>query len=291
MNDYIIATASTADLPLAFLQENDVPFIKYTFCANGELLEDDCLEATRQKAYEDMRAGSVYTTSMINTFTYYTFFKSLMEGGKDVIFLDMTKKVSSSYAAACAAAEKINEEFPAQRFYMADTLCISGGLALLVKEMLKRREEGLSFDEAIAWHEENKLKFVHRFTVDDLQYLKRGGRVSNGAAMVGAMLAVKPVLYIPDSGELVVAAKTRGRKHALDEVLAGMQRDLDPGYMGEVNLLHADCLDDAQYLAAKINEAFPAVASVNIGSLGVVIGSHCGPGLIAVFYFGGARLP
>lgn len=291
MNDYLIAVASTADVPLEYLEEHKVPFISYTYTVDGEVFEDDCREQSRQDAYTNMRQGKIYSTAMINTYTYYEFFKSLMDTGKDVIYLDMSKEMSSSHLSAKQAAEQIRLEYPEQRLYTMDTLCISGGLGLLLENMVIRHEQGNSFEEVIAWGEENKLKIMHRFTVDDVNYLKRGGRVSNASAMVASMFSIKPVLYVPDDGKLTATAKVRGRKAALNALMEGMMRDMENPDGQEIHINHADCLADAETLRDHILENFPTVSKVVISNLGVIIGSHCGPGLIAVFYFGNSRMP
>ena len=179
MRDYLIATSSTSDLPRTYLDEHKIPFIAYTFTVGDRLCEDDCREESRQAIYEGMRKGDRLKTSMINEFSYYDFFKGLLDTGKDVIFLDMRQKMSVSFENCRAAAETIRSEYPKQQLYVMDTRCISGGLGLLVMHCTALMESGRSFEEVIAWGEENKLKIAHRFTVDDLVYLKRGGRVSN----------------------------------------------------------------------------------------------------------------
>ncbi len=289
MTDFIIAAASTADLPAEYFIEHEVPFISYTYTMDNELFNDDCKEETRQYTYKRMREGAMMTTSMINTYTYHEFFKGLMEMGKDVIFLDMSRQISHSFINAEEAAKQIKEEYPNQRFYLMDTLCISGGLGMLLHHMVMLRDAGKSYDETIEWAEANKLKIMHWFTVDDLNYLKRGGRVSNAAAMVGSLLSIKPVLYVSDEGKLVVASKVRGRKAALLDILDRMKQDFTEPDGKEVYINHADCLKDAEFMRQKVLETFPTVSKVTITSLGVVIGAHCGPGLFTIFYFGNKR--
>ena len=185
----------------------------------------------------------------------------------------------------------IDKEYPNQRFYMMDTRCVSGGLGVLVKSMVRRHEEGMSFDDVIAWGEANKFHVMHHFTVDDLNYLKRGGCVSNASAMVGTLLSIKPVLYVPEDGTLTVSCKVRGRKAALLKILAQIKADLVEPDGQEVDILHADCLEDAEFMREKILQAFPTLKAVNITGLGVIIGAHCGPGLLTIFYFGDKRRP
>ena len=293
MADYIIATSSTSDLPRTWLDEHQVPFIAYSYTVNDEPREDDCREESRAAVYQGMRRGDKLKTSMINEYNYYEFFQKLLQSGKNVLFLDMSQKMSVSYENARKAADMVKNEFPGQTLYVMDTRCISGGLGLLVKNLVRRMESGASFDEVIAWGEENKLKIAHRFTVDDLNYLKAGGRVSNASALVGSLLNIKPVLYVPDGGTLDVAKKARGRKAALQAIIDGVLHDLsliDPTGV-EFNILHADCLADAEKVRDAIREAYPQVGAIEITQLGVVIGAHCGPGLLTVFYLCSGRRP
>ena len=293
MSDYIIATSSTSDLPRTWLDEHSVPFIPYTYTIGRDVYEDDCREESRAAVYAGMRAGDILKTSMINEFVYQDFFEELLQTGKDVIFLDMSQKMSVSYENAQRAAESARAEYPERKLYVMDTLCISGGLGLLVENMVRRQEVGMSFDDVIAWGEENKLRIAHRFTVDDLNYLKAGGRVSNASALVGSILSIKPVLYVPDRGTLDVAKKVRGRKAALNAILSGILHDLAAvDCTGtEIHILHADCQTDAETVRDGIKAAFPQVGEITITSLGVVIGAHCGPGLLTVFYLCGGRTP
>ena len=293
MQNYVIATSSTCDLPRTYLEEHNIPFISYTYTIGDKLYEDDCREETRQKVYEGMRNGDRLKTSMINEYVYADFFRSLLEQGKDVIFLDMSQQMSVSYKKSLEAAEALREEFPDRRLYIMDTLCISGGLGLLVTRLVDMMEAGKSFEEVIEWGEANKLKIAHRFTVDDLKYLKEGGRVSNSAALVGTLLSVKPVLYVPDRGTLDVAKKVRGRKAALNTIYAGIKGDLDEVETKgkDIHILQADCREDAEFIRDSIKRDFPDIGEITITSLGVVIGAHCGPGLLTIFYFANGRRP
>ena len=293
MSDYIIATSSTSDLPRTWLEAHGVPFIPYTYTVGDKLCEDDCREESRAAVYAGMRRGDRLKTSMINEFVYYDFFKELLDQGKDVIFLDMSKEMSVSFVNANKAADEIRPEYPERRLYVMDTYCISGGLGTLVENMVERMEAGQSFDEVVAWGEANKLKIAHRFTVDDLNYLKAGGRVSNSAALVGSLLSIKPVLYVPDRGTLDVVKKARGRKAALKAIIDGVLHDMskiDPTGT-RFHILHADCLSDAEHVRDAIRAAYPQVGEITITSLGVVIGAHCGPGLLTVFYLCDSRQP
>ena len=291
MYDYIIATSSTSDLPRTYLEAHNIPFIPYTYTIGNDLYEDDCREETRQKVYEGMRNGDRLKTSMINEYIYDEFFESLLAQGKDIIFLDMSQKMSVSYEKSKIGAKMALEKYPERKLYIMDTLCISGGLGLLVDSMVTLAEGGAGYDEVIAWGEANKLKIAHRFTVDDLNYLKEGGRVSNSAALVGSILDIKPVLYVPNAGTLDVAQKVRGRKAALRAIRDGILHDFsecDPTGT-EIHILQADCVADAEWVRDEIRKAYPQVGEITITALGVVIGAHCGPGTVAVCFFGKER--
>ena len=293
MSEYVIATASTADLPRTWLEEHDVPFIAYGYTVGDEAREDDCREESRAAVYAGMRNGDLLKTSMITEFAYAEFFRSLLDGGVDVIFCDMSREMSASYDNSLAAADSVSGDYPDQRLYVMDTRCISGGLGTLVAGMVARKEEGATFEEAIAWGEENKLKVAHRFTVDDLNYLKAGGRVSNASALVGTVLNIKPVLYVPDKGTLDVVKKVRGRKASLKAIRDGILNDLGKidATGVDIHILHADCQADAEFVRDEVRAAFPQVGEITITGLGVVIGAHCGPGLLTVFYLCESRSP
>ena len=290
MSDYIIATSSTSDLPRTWLDAHHIPFIPYTYTVNDTLCEDDCREESRAAVYRGMRNGDKLKTSMINEFVYYDFFKELLDTGKNVIFLDMSKEMSVSFANANQAADRIRPEYPNQHLYVMDTYCISGGLGTLVENMVEQMEAGAGFDDVIRWGEENKLRIAHRFTVDDLNYLKAGGRVSNASALVGSLLSIKPVLYVPDRGTLDVTKKARGRKAALKAIVDGVLHDLskiDPTGT-KFHILHADCLKDAENMKADLLARSPKL-NIRIDNVGPVIGAHCGPGTLACCFMGKPR--
>ncbi|MCR5673368.1 MAG: DegV family protein [Lachnospiraceae bacterium] len=289
--NYIIATASTCDLTSEYLEEHNIPFISYSYVMDGVEKKDDCREDTRLEIYRKMREGTMLSTSAINMYTYREFFEGLMKDGvKPIIFLDMTRPLSSSYRFCDEAIEDLKNDYPDSNIINVDTRCVSGGLGMLVKNVCKLYESGESMETVLNWIEENKLKIAHRFTVDDLNWLKRGGRVSNASALVGTLLSIKPVLYVPDEGTLVAANKVRGRKVALNSIIESIRNDLKDVTAPAFMINHADCLDDAKYVMEKIKEAYPG-AKVTISGLGVVIGAHCGPGLFAVFYMTDARRP
>lgn len=283
-SNYVIATASTCDLTKEYLEKHNIPFIPYSYTIGNVLYFDDCSEATRQDVYKKMRNGDLLTTSAINEFTYREFFEKILTDGKDIIFLDMSRCLSSSHKYCADAIEELKEDYPDRTIVNVDTCCVSGGLGMLVENAVELHEAGKSMEEVVAWIDENKLKIAHRFTVDNLTWLKRGGRVSNAAALVGNLLSIKPVLYVPNDGSLCVAEKVRGRKKALNTILDSLRKDIKnpEGMVFRIN--HADCLEDAELVKSALLEEFPSIKEITISGLGVVIGAHCGPGLFTIFY-------
>lgn len=290
--DYIVATASTCDLTKEYLEEHNIPFIKYSYSMDEKVYYDDCSEATRQEVYQKMRAGTYLSTAAINTYAYREFFEGLIsKHNKDIIFLDMSKAMSASHKFAEEAIEELKQTYPDIKIIYVDTCCVSGGLGMLVMNVVRNYEAGLSFEDNLKWIEENKLHIAHRFTVDNLNYLKRGGRVSNSAALVGTLLNIKPVLYVPNEGTLVVSSKVRGRKKALNTIIDSIINEIGKPDEMEFLINHADCLEDAEYVKNRLLEKFPSIKSIQISGLGVVIGAHCGPGLFTIFYMCKERTP
>lgn len=291
MSDYVIATVSTADIENTWMKEHAVPFISYTFVINEQIYQDDCKEETQAMVYHEMHEGNQPSTSQISEFAYEEFFRELLDTGKDVIFVDMSRAISNSINNAEEAMRQVKEEYPNQRFHFVDSYSITGGLAMIVKRMVKMHEEGKSFDEVVAWAEDVKQKVIHRFIVDDLQWLRRGGRLSNASAIVGTLLAIKPLLYVKEDGSLYAFDKVRGHKKAVHALIQSMHDDFDETTTPEeVFIMQSDCLEDAEACKTMIQEEFPQCENISIHSLGPVIGAHVGPGLIGIVYIGKNRI-
>ncbi len=289
--NYTIATASTCDLTREYLDSHNIPFISYSYTMGDALYEDDCTEDARRNVYRKMRDGADISTAAINTYTYFAFFEKLVKDKKNIIFLDMCRPLSASWKFCDEAIEILKEKYPDVTVVNVDTRCVSGGLGMLVTEVIKLYEAGKTMEEVLSWIEDNKLRISHRFTVDDLKWLKKGGRVSNAAALVGTLLSIKPVLYVPNEGTLEVVAKVRGRKAALSMIIESITKDItDHNEHVVFQFNHADCMEDAEYVRDKLLEILPN-AEISIASLGVVIGAHTGPGLLAIFYMTDERRP
>ena len=227
-------------------------------------------------------------TSQITAYAYYEFFKDLLKEGKPVIFVDMDKAISNSYNNSITGKEMVLEKIPDAELYILDTRCITTGLGFLVKHMARLRDEGKTCQEVIDWANENALKIAHRFVVDDLQWLRKGGRLSNASAIVGTLLAIKPLIYIPDDGTLVAYEKVHGKKKAVHELLESAAKEIDADQPCEIVLSHADCPEDGEKWKAMVQERFPK-ADVTLQELGPTIGCHIGPGFLSIVYFAEKR--
>ena len=211
-----------------------------------------------------------------------------LAAGKDVLVLAFSSGLSTTYQSAVIAAEELKDAYPDCKIQVIDTLCASMGQGLLVWYACKKRDEGLSLDEVAQWVLDNRLHLCHWFTVDDLMYLKRGGRISAATALVGTMLQIKPLLHVDDEGHLINMTKTRGRKAAIDAMVKKAQ-ELGAGYDNSTMFIsHGDCLSDAEYLSRQLKEKC-GVKDVLISYVGAVIGSHSGPGTLALFFLGSHR--
>lgn len=285
MEDFIIATVSTCDADSKWLEENQIPMISYTFQVNDKVYIDDCKEETKHELFKEMRNGHQPNTSQITAYAYYEFFKELLEKNNNVIFLDMDKALSSSYFNSQRAYEDIKDEFPDNNLVIVDTRCVTFGLTLLLKKVVSLKEEGKSMGEVLEWIENNKIKVSHRFVVDDLEWLRRGGRLSNASAMVGSLLSIKPLIYIDDEGKLISFDKVRGKRKAIKELLASIDHDLKDATGKDFIVGHSDDLEEAEKLVGLLKEKYPTLNSVEIQELGPVIGCHVGPGFLAIVYF------
>ena len=287
MPNYKIITDSACDLPQAMLQQLEVTRIPLYVNFRNESLEDSVDEGIKT-IYEGLRAGEHASTSAVNPQRWESVIEPVLAEGFDALVLAFSGGLSTTYQSAVIAADELREKYPERTILVVDTLCAALGQGLLVYYTCKKRDEGLSLDELTAWVEENKLHLCHWFTVDDLMYLKRGGRVSAATALVGTMLNIKPVLHMDDNGKLVSMAKARGRKAAM-QALVKKIGELGQGYDNDtIFICHGDCLEEANMLAGMVKEAY-GTKEVFVGNLGTVIGSHAGPGTLSVFFMGSHR--
>lgn len=289
MRDFIIATASTVDLDRSWLDAHDIPVISYTFTVDGNIYVDDCREETRRALYKAMREGKMPNTSQITTYNYYEFFKGLVSQNKPILFVDMDCAISASYNNSINAREMIMEEFPDARLEVLDTRCITMGLALLLEHLVEMADKGAGYEETVAWAKENETKIAHRFLIDNLEWLRRGGRLSNASAIVGSLLSIKPLIYVPEDGKLVAYAKVRGKKKAVKQLLESCDKDLGKGSGKKIIVGHSDCLEEGEKWKAMVEEHFPEAKSVTLMELGPTIACHVGPGFLSIVYLADKR--
>lgn len=283
-----ILTDSCSDLSDDLVVSLNVSVVPMQVNFRGTFFEEGDGFISLPDLYAALRAGEVSTTSAINPDRWGREMEQILQKGEDVLVLAFSSGLSTTYHSAALAAEEMAEKYPDRKIRVVDTLCASMGQGLLVWYAAKKRDDGLTLDEAADWVENNKLHLCHWFTVDDLMYLKRGGRVSAATALVGTMLNIKPVLHVDDEGHLINVSKVRGRKASLDALVAKFAA-LGKDYDNEtVFISHGDCLEDAKYVERVVKEKY-GVKNVFINYVGAVIGSHSGPGTMTLFFMGDHR--
>ena len=290
MNQFEIVTDSGADLPQYLAEELGVSVLPLHFTIQGKEYADlpDRRDMDPHDLYELLRKGEMGKTSALNANDYEELMTPMLEAGKDVLVIAFSSGLSTTYQSSVIAVEELKEKYPERKIYTVDTLAASLGEGLLVWHACRLRTEGKSIEEVRDWLEDHKLNLAHWFTVDDLNHLKRGGRVSAATALVGTMLSIKPVLHVDDEGHLISMSKARGRAASLKALVDKMEEDaVDPASQ-TIFISHGDSEADARKVADLIRERFGVEVKV-IDYVGPVIGCHSGPGTIALFYLGRKR--
>lgn len=287
---YRIFTDATSDLPLHIAEKLHVTVLPMGFLMEGKEYQyiPGRSEMPIETFFAKMRAGVEVSTVQINTFQFINAFKPVLEAGDDVVYIGFSSGLSGTIGSAQAAVAELMEEFPERKVACIDSLCASLGEGLFVT-YAARQQDRLSFDEMVAWCEANKLRQIHWFTVDDLVYLKRGGRVSGATAAIATVLQIKPVMHVDDEGHLVAVSKVQGRKKSLRALVDNMESTVDLSQTDVVYIGHCDCLEDAQYVESLVREKFPSLSEIVVDVIGTSIGAHSGPGTVALFFFGSPR--
>ncbi|MEZ4358238.1 MAG: DegV family protein [Eubacteriales bacterium] len=290
MNNFIISACSTADLPLKFFKEHNIPCLYYSFIINDKVYSDDLgTTMSYEEFYNRIDEGAMPTTSQVNVDTYVNTFEPYLKDGLDILHLSFSSGLSGSCGSAFSAAEILKEKYPDRKIYVIDTLAASLGYGLLVNYAVSKKDAGEDIDKIYNWINENKLNLNHWFTVNDLQHLKRGGRLGSGAALLGTLLHIKPVLHVDNKGKLIPVSKTAGRKKSLNELVSRMEEMIVNPDGQEIFISHSNCIEDANYVAERIKSHIPGIKRVFINMIGPVIGSHTGIGTVAVFFLGKNR--
>ena len=287
MNEFVIVSDRTVDLPKEYLQSKQVPIISLSYIMDGVTYEEmDGL--SHKEFFEKLRAGSLPTTSQINPEQAREALEPFAKEGKDILYIGFSSGLSGSYNSVRMAAEDLKEEYPDINIITIDSLCACMGEGLLLYKALELKEHGMSMEEIAKWVEANKLHICHNVTVDDLNHLHRGGRISKTTAVVGSMIKIKPIIHMSDEGKLVVIGKERGRKKSLVSIVDRMEKQMQ-GYDNDIVMItHGDCIEDAEFVKKQVEERF-GIHNVMINGIGSVIGSHTGAGVVAVFFMGDKR--
>lgn len=284
---YRIVTDTCCDFPTQMYKELNLSVVPLSVNYKGQVY-DSYSEQWLKEMYDGLRNEEKATTSAANPQNWASVMEPVLKAGEDVLVLAFSSGLSTTYQSAVIAAAELQETYPERKILVVDTLCASLGQGLLVYYACQKRDEGMPLEELSAWCEQTRFNLCHWFTVDDLMYLKRGGRISASTALLGTMLKIKPVLHMDDAGHLINRFKARGRKAAID-ALADKVGELGiPGVNDTIFICHGDCMEDAQYLETQLKEKY-GTKKVFIYYTGAVIASHSGPGTLAVFFLGEHR--
>ena len=290
MKDYIIITDSSCDLSPALAEETQIEVIPLHLTMEGKEYKNflDGREIDTKAFYAKLREGVTASTSAANPDIFSETFERILKEGKDILYLGFSSGLSSTFHASTIAADDLSEKYPDSKIYCVDTLAASLGQGLLIFLAAEKKKSGATIEEVRDFVEENKLPLCHWFTVDDLNHLKRGGRVSATTALVGTMLNIKPILHVDDEGHLINVGKVRGRKASIEGIVAHMRESAINPSEQTVFICHGDCEEDALILKGMVEKEF-SPKRIEINTIGPVIGAHSGPGTLAVFFLGEKR--
>lgn len=287
MSDYVIVTDSSCDLPKEKAEQMNIAVVDLDVTVDGE---PSCpnSEVNIKEFYKKLRDGKMAKTSAVNIELIRDCFKKILDEGKDILYLGFSSGLSTTFNTGRIVAEELSDEYPDRKVYCVDTLAASLGQGLLVYLTVCEKEKGKSIEEVRDYAEETKLHLCHWFTVDDLHFLKRGGRISGTVALVGSVLGIKPILHTSDEGLLVNVSKARGRKASIEALVKKLQETgINPSDQ-VIFISHGDCEEDAIFLKNLIEEKYHPKA-IMYSYVGPVIGAHSGPGTLALFYLGTQR--
>ncbi len=288
---YRIVSDSSCNLPESMIDEFDIHIFPLTFMVDDVQYQSYLKghKTNLKQFYTMMREGKMITTSLPNMVEASEALTEILDAGDDILYIGFSSGLSGTYEAISLLMGSLAASYPDRTLRSVDTLAASGGEGLLVYYAAQMRDEGATIDEACAWLEENKLHLAHWFTVDDLMFLFRGGRVSRTSAWAGTMLNIKPVMHVDDEGHLIPLDKVRGRKKSLNALVDHMaQTATEPVKDQIVFITHGDCIEDAEYLAEQVRTRF-GVTDIMINYVDPVIGAHSGPGTMALFFLASER--
>ena len=294
MSEYVISCCSTADLSAEHFEQRNIEYVCFHYELDGVVHPDDLGKTIPfDKFYQAMVDGAETKTSQVNAEEYEAHFRRYMEDGKDVLHLCLSSGISGSINSAMIAKANLEEEYPDRKIYIVDSLAASSGFGLLMDKVADLRDEGMSLDDLYRWTEENKRKLHHWFFSTDLTFYIKGGRVSKTAGIVGGILGICPLLNVDNLGKLIPRAKIKGKKKVIKAIVAKMEEFAEDGYdySGKCYISQSACYEDAEAVAKLVEEKFPKLnGRVVINNIGTTIGSHTGPGTVALFFWGDERV-
>ncbi len=293
MSDYILSCCSTADLSAELMEARDIHYICFHYEVDGTTYPDDLGQSIPfSRFYQMMRDGAMTRTSQVAAGEYEEYFESFLREGKDILHLTLSSGISGTLNSAMIAAEDLREKYPERKIYIVDSLAASSGYGLFMDRLADLRDSGMSIDEVRDWAEDNKLKCLHWFFTSDLTFFIRGGRVSKASGMIGQVLNICPLLNVDAQGKLIPREKHRGKKKVIHAIVQKMREQAENGldYSGKCFISQSDCLSDARAVADAVEATFPKLdGKVRIFDIGTTIGSHTGPGTVALFFWGQER--
>ncbi|MCH5278998.1 MAG: DegV family protein [Christensenellaceae bacterium] len=294
MSDFVLSCCSTADLGKEHFDARKIKYICFHYTLDDKVYPDDLGQSIPfEEFYRRMAEGSETSTSQVNINEYIDHFTPFLEGGNDILHVCLSSGLSGSYNSACLAADALKERFPERKIYIVDSLGASSGYGLLMETLADMRDEGKTIDELHEWVEKNKLRLHHWFFSTDLSFYVKGGRISKAAGFVGTVLNICPLLNMDFNGKLVPRTKIRTKKRVIKEIVARMEENAEGGldYSGKCFICQSACMEDAKEVASLVESRFKKLnGKVLINYIGTTIGSHTGPGTVALFFFGKERV-
>lgn len=292
---FILSCESTVDMPYSYVHSRDIPLLFYSYMVDGETYIDDMGRDPEAlpRFYQMLANGKLPATSQLNQYQYEEFFDELLQKG-DVLHIALGSGMTGSVNNANNAAEVLREKYPERKLIVVDSLCSSSGYGLLVDDAADMRDRGCSMEETEKWLLENRTKVHHQFYSTDLRHYRRSGRMSGSAAMLGTVLNICPIMRLNDAGKIIAYDKVRGKKKAVERTIETMAKHVQNGeaYNGKCFVCHSNCLADAEITRDAVHARFPNIqGEIRIMDIGTSIASHCGPGTVAVFFYGDERAP
>ena len=293
MENYVLSCCSTADLSKEHFENRDIHYICFHYKLDGVDHPDDLGQTIPfEEFYKKMDEGADTVTSQVNVSEYVEYFSQFLEEGKDILHVSLSTGISGTYNSAMNAALIARERYPERKIYIVDSLGASSGYGLLMDKLADLRDSGMSIEELRDWTEEPKLNLHHWFFSTDLKFYIKGGRISKTAGAIGTILGICPLLNMDNEGRLIPRAKIRSKRKVIQEIVKRMEENADDGldYSGKCYISQSACVEDAKEVARLVEERFPKLCGkVEINYVGTTIGSHTGPGTVALFFWGKKR--